>query len=271
MAVSNDTMFGAGSVTLNPTVAPVEFNKFAKDASPKCKVGMKVEDGEGNVYRYAHFGADTSQGKLVAADFSGSGVVDTDNAVIAPASTQNTGDNKAGSKYVEITLASVLAGQYRGGKFITTDDTGKGYSYDIVGNTATNDPTTGNIRIQLKQSLAADLAADTDAAIIPSSYSNLIAAIAATDAVCTGVSCANMDVSEAAYGWIQTKGTAAILQDGAIALGDPVQLSDGVAGAVQIMGGGASVIADLIAEQIIGTCIISGDDTGYGGFKFNLE
>ena len=82
-----------------------------------------------------------------------------------------------------------------------------------------------------------------------------------------------MDISAAAYGWIQKSGVVGILQDGVIAIGNTIQLSDGVSGAVQIFGGEvASAVAasDLQTEPILGSCLIAGDSSGHGVFKISL-
>lgn len=66
-----------------------------------------------------------------------------------------------------------------------------------------------------------------------------------------------MDVSEAAYGWVQTRGVSTVLQDssgGAFTIGCTVTLSDGTAGACQVM--------DAYTEPIVGTVIDFGTQNG---------
>jgi len=246
------------------------FDKFQMDATPKYNLGFKVESADGKVYRYSHFGDDVNRGVLVAQDLSESSVVDTDNAIIDSASAVTTTDGLIKSKYVQLTLASITAGQLAGGVFITTDDAGEGYTYDIVGNTATNDPATGDIRIELAQPLQVAVTSATDFCIMGNQYSNLEIATT-TDAGIAGVTCATMDVSEAAWGWIQTKGRVGILQDGTIAVGGIVTLSDGTSGAVQALAGGGTDVTDVISEPIVGFCTVAGDTGGHGGFVINLE
>jgi len=267
MAVSTSNKFSiaAGS----PPSIVGAFDKFAKDATPKYPCGYKVEMADGTVLRYAHFGADVAVGVLVSQDLSESSQADLDNEVIAPASCVNTSDGTIGSYHIEVDADSVTVDQYAGAKLITTDDTGEGYTYDIVGNTATNDPATGNFRIQLAQPLQVALDATTDISIMGNAYANLEIATT-TDEFVAGVTCSAMDVSEQAWGWIQTKGVCGILQDGTIALGDMVCLSDGVSGAVHVIGGGGTLATDL-TEPLIGFCVDPGDNGGHGAFKINLE
>ncbi len=270
MAVSSNV--GQGNRTIVFPIAGVEaFDPFEMHKTPKYALGTKVELADGTVYRYAHLGADTNRGLLVATDISESCQVDTDNVIVAPASCQTTTDGTAGQKFIEITLASVTANQFAGGKIIITDDTGEGYTYRIKGNTATGDPASGNFRLELYDNLQASLDATSDFAIWGPIYANLEGATAGTDMVPVGVTCSTFDVSDKAYGWILTKGIVGILQDGTIAAGDLVALSDGVTGAVHAAAGGGTAISDLIAEALVGVCVIAGDSTGHGVFKINLE
>ena len=269
MAVDSKTTF-SNAIQGIPDIG-MDFDIFRKDSIPQYAVGTRIKRQDGNEYVYSHFGADVNRGVLVAPDVSESSLVDSDNIVVAPASAQTTTDGTVGSKYLEVTLAGVTAGQYRGGYLVITDDTGEGYTYRIRGNTATGDPASGNIRIQLWEGLQVALDATSDIAIQGCLYANLEIATVATDNCCAGVTCSTMDVSEAAYGWICTSGVTGILQDGSIAIGDPITISDGVSGAVQVFGGGASVVADLLSEEILGVCLIAGDDTGHGVFKVKIS
>lgn len=266
---SNQAAVGLGGATAG------QFNKFDLHATPKYALGFKVECADGSTYRYAHLGAATNRGLLVGVDLSESAVVDTDNVVIASASAVAVSGEAAlpgaiGSRFVQITLASVTANQYRGGKFITTDDTGEGFTYDIIGNTATDNPATGDFRLELAQPLVIALGTTTDFAIAANQYANLEGVTAGTDEIPVGVTC-NTSTAALPYGWIQTKGVVGILQDGTINLGDIVCVSDGVTGAVHTLGGGGTDVADIITEPIVGTCLDPGDTTGHGVFKINLE
>lgn len=253
-----------------------DFDKFGVHSSPKHYLGFPIFSGAGDIYRYAQAGADTNRGLLVSTDKSETSVVDTDNVIIAPASAVAVSDETMkpgaiGSHYVEITLASVTANMYAGGKFVTTDDTGEGYTYDILGNTATDNPATGNFRLTLAQKLQVALDTTTDFAIFANPFNDVEGATAGTDEFPVGVTCANLTTASTAFGWLQTKGIVGILQDGTINLGDVVTLSDGVTGAVQTAAGGGTDIADIITEPVVGYCLDPGDNTGHGVFKINLE
>lgn len=256
---SNQASVGMGGATAG------QFDKHELHATAKYPLGFKVEQADGSVYRYSHMGAATNRGVVVSQDLSESSVVDTDNVVIAPASAVSVSDETAkpgaiNSHYVEITLASVTANQFRGGKFVTTDDTGEGYTYDILGNTATDNPASGTFRLALAQKLVVALDTSTDFAITGPMYGNLETATTGTDEAPVGVTCSTT-TSALPFGWIQSKGIVGILQDGAIALGDAVALSTA---------GNVKVAADF-NSPIIGYCVDPGDTTGHGTFKINLE
>lgn len=262
MAYSTSSRFNiaAGS---RPQVVGA-FDKFEMHATPKYPCGYTVDTADGCVYKYAHFGADTAQGRLVSQDISESSAILNAITVVAPASAQTTTDGSIGSYYIEGTIASIAVDQYAGGKLVVLDNTGQGYTYDIVGNTATNDPATGNIRIKLAQPLQVALDATSDVGVLGNMCANLEIATAATDIALAGVTCSNMDVSEAAWGWIQTWGPVGCLQNGTCAIGDICTLSDGVSGAYQTAAGGGTDITDLVAESIVGFQLMTGATDGEG-------
>lgn len=268
MALDSERSFSRGKIGLGGSTASL-FNKFDQATSPGYHVGFKVEEADGSVYRYGHFGATANRGVLVSQDLSESSVVDTDNKIIAPASAVTTTDGKLGSNFLEITVASVTANQFTGGKFVTTDDVGEGYTYDIKANTATGNPASGNFRLELYQPLQAAVDDTTDFSIMANPYHNLEIATT-TDEFPVGVTCVTISAADN-YAWLQSKGIVGILQDGTIGIGGIVCLSDGISGAVHALAGGGTDVADAISEPIVGFCVDPGDDTGHGVFKIDLE
>lgn len=257
MAVSTSTINSFAAVGVPMTVA--EFNPFESTTNPKRPVGFKVEDAQGNVYRWAQFGATTTQGKVVSQDISESSLVDSDNIVIAPASAVNVGDGSLGSRFVEVTLAAVTQNQYAGGKLVITDDAGEGYTYPIIGNTATDDPATGNIRIELGLPLQVALTTASDIAISGSRYGNLEPATA-TDFDIVGVSMGSQAAAD--YGWILTKGAVGILTQGETVAGKGIMVGS-VAGSV--------TEATATNDNVFGYALAAGDNTGYTACIINCE
>lgn len=263
MAFSADSYFNNAIVGV-PQVAG-NVNIYDSATEPKFALGTVFKRSDGSEFRYAHFGATTGAGMLVSQDLSESSVVDTDNVVIAPASAvavdgETIQPGAIGSHYVEITLASVSADQYAGGYLHTTDDTGEGYVYRIKGNTATNNPATGNIRVQLYEPIQVALDATTDIAITGSLYANLEPATT-TDIAASGVALAAQAAND--YGWVQTAGVATVLTDGVIVIGSGVVIGS-VAGSVAVEAAAAIV-------ERVGVCLIVGDDTGYSSIKLTLN
>ena len=277
MAVSDSSRFSIAAVGV-PQVGS-DFDKFEMNATPKYPLGFKIERANGDVYRYTHFGANTNRGVLVSQDLSETSLVDDDNHLIAPSSTYQMPDEPngvypgaIGSRYIIMTLANTSAHVYAGAKITITDDTGEGYTYDVVDNTATDNPASGKIRIQLAQQLQVAIDTTSDVSIQGCLYNDVETATTGTDAIVAGVSCATMVVATAPYGWIQTKGVVGILQDAkAVTVGCIVTLSKLTAGAVGPLGGASTDATSYVAEPIVGYCVDPGDSTGYTVCKINLE
>jgi len=277
MAIDTQTWFSKGASGFGGSTVGT-FDKFEQSANPKYHVGYQVEQADGSIYRYVHFGATVNRGVLVACDVSEMSVADTDNVVIAPASAvavagESVKPGALGSRYVELTLASIGVNRFQGAKLITTDDAGEGHTYDIIGNTATDDPATGNIRIELLQPLQVALDTTTDISIVANKYHNLEIATAGTDAIVVGVSCATILAADN-YGWIQTRGVCGVLQDATVAaIGEMVQLSANTNGAVTVLGGtvaGSSLTA-FRRTCLVGRMVDPGDSTGHSGVDLWLD
>ena len=264
MAVLASTITSFAAIGVPTAVG--NFDLFESTTAAKLPLGFKVEDVSGNIYRWGHFGAATTSGLVVSQDISESTVADSDNVILAPASCVNTTDGTIGSRFVEITLATVTANQYAGGKFITTDDAGEGYTYPIIGNTATDDPASGTIRLELGKPLQVALTAATDFTIIGNPYGNLEPATAATDFVPVGVALATQAADD--YGWVQTKGTVGIYStttgaDTIVTAAKGIKVSAVTAGTV--------TSATATNDNVFGYCITAPDTTGMGGYKINCE
>lgn len=241
---------------------------FRDDATPILPVGARIARADGSVYRYAHCGLAGVPGILVAQDFSESATADADNLFISPASANDTSDGTIGSRFIQVTLASVTADQFAGGYLITTTGTGLRYTYRIKGNNATGDPASGDYRLELYDPLQVAVDNTTDHTIIGNVYANLELASAATDHIVAGVNMVATTIDQ--FYFVQTWGICGVEQDGTIASGDQVGLSDGVSGAMQAAGGGGTSVSDLIAEQILGYCVDAGDTGEQGVFYLQI-
>jgi hypothetical protein len=247
-STSNKFSIAAGS----PPQIVGAFDKFEMHATPKYPCGYKVEMADGSVYRYGHFGANTSVGRLVSEDVSETSLTRQANKFKAPAASASGTDGAVGSRYLQATLAGVGKDLFAGAKVVMTADTGLGYTYDIIGNTATDNPVSGDCRIELAQPIQVAIDATTDIHVTASPYQNLEGATD-TDIHVAGVACSTMVVADAPWGWIQTKGKCGVLSAAAVAAAvGAVLTTSNTAGAFQLLGGTGTDAVDLKARPIIG-------------------
>jgi hypothetical protein len=244
-----------------------DVNVHEVHAAPKFPIGQGFTRADGALFRYGCASTGITAGTLVAPTFATSGVVLTSNAIIAPASAVAvSGDSlkpgAKGSRFLEITIATVTANQYQGGYLIVSSGTGLGYTYRIVGNTATDNPATGNIRIELKEKIAVAFDATTDVCIAPSMWHDVAAAGATNGSVC-GVAMSTTVTTTYPWGWFCTRGVVGMLQDGAWTTGYNV---------VKSTAGGAITWTTLLASNpIIGYCITNAGDGVRGPAFIKIE
>ena len=272
MSLDSQRSFGNSIVGLPQVGADV--NVYDIHATARLKVGTRFVRSDGNTFVYGYSGVGTAKGVFVAPTYASSGLVVSANNVIAVASAVAVaGDavapGDAGSRYIEITLAAVTANQYAGGYIAINGGSGAGFVYRIKGNTATGNPASGNIRIELREPLVVRLTINTDIAITPSPWNDVVIADTSTNTIVSGVSM-NTTTTTKPYGWFQTTGTACILQQGAIAIGSGIQLSASVNGAATLWGTGGSTAPLLQGMQCLGRCVTTGSDTTYGLFQIAL-
>ena len=264
MAVSSKNYF-SNTVQGVPQIAG-DVDLFANDANPKFTIGYKLETADGRVFRYSHFGAAvTYAGTVVSPDVSESASVESGLVVVAPASSAITTDSTAGYKNIEITEPAITKNQYAGGYLTVIAGTGRGYTYRIKGNTVCglpDGPASGTMRLELHDKLQASLTADSSVNVIASKYANLESALVGTDEVPVGVTTRGMTANY--YGWVQTKGVAAVSVNTTTtcAIGDILVLSavlgTGLAGTVATMGQYTTSAAghnEYVTEPLVGTCI----------------
>ncbi|MEK7180421.1 MAG: hypothetical protein AAB706_03010, partial [Patescibacteria group bacterium] len=151
-----------------------DVNIYDTHASPKFPIGQGFTRADGNVFRYGYYGTATNAGNLVGATTASGGATYAAAVVVAPASAVAVAaespilPGQVGSHFVEVTIASIAANKYQGGYLVTTRGTGVGDTYRIIGNTATDTPATGNLRIQLAEAIKVAFVASTGIIIVPS-------------------------------------------------------------------------------------------------------
>ena len=261
-----------------------DIDIYATASTPKFAVGTGFERADGSRFRYVHVGADLEVGEIGATDASESDFQYLDNvgatvAGLTDRSGENLSPNAAGSRYLQL-IITATDNQFDGGYLAIQGGAGAGYTYRIRSHTITtdNDPTTGNIYMDLYDKVHTAIDSTSDICIAGSPYSNLEpttgeAHATTTDIRAVGVACAG--ISAQSYGWVQTKGPCGVLQDANIALsGQEMTLSSNTAGACMATPYVTTTPSPILAAQLrptIGHCIVAGSSGTYTVVHLALE
>lgn len=230
--------------TGNPQNFPGEIT--TNSATQQMDLGAKVIANDGSEFRYCKVGASSLvPGKL----YDGPAVVPNHaNCTVYAAAA-------VGATSVTITLGATAAtlNQYQGGKMIVNDATGEGYTYYIKSNPAADSAATLTLTLDELTPIAVALDTTSQVTLIPNQYNGVI--IHAATETGTPVGAAFTAVTAGQYGFIQTRGAIALLQDSSAgALGQSVAASTTTDGAGTV-GTGALVP--------VGTYISTGVSTEY--------
>lgn len=207
-------------------------------------LGTKAQDELGRTYRYVKAGASNlAAGKLVVnADPS----ADVQNKTVARTYA-------AGTTEVIIDAAgAITADSFVDGTLTINDATGEGVSMAVAGNTATTGA--AELTVYLKEPVPVALTIDvSEATLFKSPWDQVV--ISAVDQADMPVGVPNVAITAAEFGWVQTRGTCAVLWDEAVAKGLALTIGTGVAGAVEAL--------DAAGEFQIGVAMMAGVDTEY--------
>lgn len=222
----------------------VEFNQLSSDTVSRDKLGAKIETADGRIFRFCE---NNGTNAMVAGDLQQAPALVTthqDMAVAAAAS--------AGATAVTVTLGAtnaVTAGDYDGGYLLINAGAGAGHTYLVKSTPAA--AASADIVITLAEPVAVALATATSkACLIPNLYKKVL--ISATAQTGTAVGVAPLAVPASSFGWLQTRGIAAVRADEVTTAGDELTVGTGVAGEVEGK--------DAIAEQVIGIAYQAGVD-----------
>ena len=227
----------------------VKQGLFEESSTQQGNVGAERRLEDGRAFRYAYFAAAANTGLLVSTDVSATCVVEVEGSM--------TGASAAATSVTitdSTTLGSATADQYAGAYLHIGDDAGEGYQYRIRGNTAAS---SNAVDFTLYDGLLEAVTSATDWAITGYPYNNVRGAVGTADYIVSGVTI--MDVTANYYAWVQTRGIATVLSNGAVAIGANLTLSDDVVGAVQLK--------DAETEPLVGFACFASDDTGHVGVK----
>lgn len=234
----------------------------ASSATQKYPLGQIAMHADGRLFRYGQAAAAIAAGNVCGNDTSAIDIANADAVDAAVAAGEVVFRLDHGN------YASISENQLSGSYALITDADGQGQFFRIRENIATEN--TDEITITLEDNTGLDQALTTSSgiAIIGSKGQELVPATAATDMNVVGGAMAALADNE--YGWFVFQGLGPALIDGTIAQGDPLTLSDGVAGAVQILGGGGAGVGDLVTEMLIGSLRFNGVDTEFGVVDYCL-
>jgi len=272
MAVSANSYF-SNSIIGTPQVG-ADIDIYDTGSSPKYAVGFGFTRADGAKYRYAHFGATTNRGVLASTDVDESNLIYTDAARMV-ALTANLVDvegetitpNSIDSRYMQVTVTAT-ADQFAGGYVSINSGTGIGFTYRIKGNTATDDPSSDDCRLELYDKIVVAIDSNSGLQLCGSRYANLEIVDDSDDRLAAGVTVTNN--SSSGYGWVQTRGVATVLQDATLpTTGDTVYVSSNTDGAIC----GTVLLATSTHQrfQRVGQCIHPATATYYSCVFLELE
>lgn len=207
-------------------------------------LGSIAETADGRVYRYSLAGGTSlAPGKLNVAA-----------TVNADATNKTVARTVAAGQYSVVVDAggTIVADAYKDGFLTVNDATGEGISYAVASHTGVTGA--GEITVQLKEPLVVGLTIDvSEVTLSKNPWDSVV--ISVTDQLDMAVGVANQAITNAYYGWVQTRGVCSALADESYAIGQALTIGTGVAGAFEA--------ADLIGEQLVGVAIVAGVDTEY--------
>lgn len=234
-------------------VSKVRSQGFRDISSVKLdQVGAYDETLDGRGFRYSLAGGSTlAPGKLaVAATANADATNKTIARTVAAGATQVVFD--AGG--------TIVADVYQDGFLTINDATGEGINYLVANHTGVTGA--GEITVNLAEPLKVGLTIDvSEGTLCQNPWSGAV--ISVTDQLDAPVGVANVSITNAYYGWLQTKGACAVLADETLAVGIDVTIGTGVAGAVEAV--------DAVAEPRVGSVIEAGVDTEYHLINLQID
>lgn len=181
-------------------------------------LGCLATTGDGRYFRYVIAGAVA----LVPGKLQQAPVEVTGNELVAMAAA-----SVGATQLVTTGSITVTANQYTGGYAMVAVTPGQGYSYQIGQHAAF---TSAAATFNLVDPVVVALTTASTVSFVPSPWNGVIVNPTTATGTIVGVAVAATPVSY--YGWLQTKGPAAVLAQGTIVVGEEVAASSTTAGAV---------------------------------------
>lgn len=228
------------SLTSDINVGP--FNIFNSSDIQEAPLGARAVTGDGREFRYVKAGAVA----LVPGKLQQASAQIANHQNLAP--TANVTASTVNPVYtftVTLGATAATANQYAEGWALITTSTGEGYQYQISSNPAAD--SSGTLAITLADPLLANLvAATTKVDLIANPYKGVIVNPATASSSPIGVAVYAIPADN--FGWIQTKGVASVLADGAVTVGTALVASNATAGAVEALTGVQAPIGIAVTD-----------------------
>lgn len=224
-------------------IAPSDIRKIS-DTKGGVKLGSVGVTRDGRVYRFTRAGGTTlAPGKLTVAATVDANVT---NKTVAASVTR-------GARQVVIDAAgAITADAYADGTLNINDATGEGITYAVAGNSATSGA--AELTVSLDEPVEVALTVDvSEATLTKNPWADTV--ISVVDQADMPVGIPNVSITNAYYGWTQTRGVCAAWADEAITAGQALTTGTGTVGAVEAL--------DLAGEPQIGIALVAGVDTEY--------
>lgn len=222
----------------------ISINTRETSATKQHVLGTKYEDEFGRIYRYVRAGAVAlDPGKLVVNADS-----DADGTNVTVARTY-----AAGALEIVVDAAGAVAvDAFLDGTLTVSDATGEGVTVGVSGNTVTSGA--AEMTVTLKEPIPVALTIDVSEVTLQKSPWDAVV-VSITDQADMPVGVPNVTIALDNYGWVQTRGTCAVLADEAVTKGQALTTGTGVAGAVEAL--------DAAGEPQIGVAQMALTDTEY--------
>lgn len=212
-----------------------------------AKLGALATTGDGRYFRYSIAGA----------------------TALIPGTLQQSSAEVTGSQGLAVAAAAIgatsvtttsnvtcSANDFAGGYLIVTITPGQGYQYKIVSHAAA---AAAPVTLYLADPIVVALTTSSRVDLVASPYKNVVINPATATSSPVGVAVAATPISY--YAWLQVKGVAAVLADGALVVGTSVVASNATAGAVE---------AGTGVQALVGTAVTGVATTDYGAVMLNL-
>lgn len=198
-----------------------QFNTYTAERWP---MGTQLVLQDGRKFRFALNGAVTgAAGKVYQASVA----ITNHLGVTVQAAAA------VGAKSIAVTLGATLAtvNQYAEGFFVAEAVAGLGYAYKIDSHAAVASAGILTAKLAQGNGVQVPLTTATTGSFIANIYSGVVIAPITTRTM-PAVGVMVIPLVASTYGWLQTRGLAAVLVSGTVVVGDPVINPGGAAGAV---------------------------------------